>query len=259
MGTMRSRPTRSRRGGVPTTPADDLDPPADQLAFAIEDPAAPPVRHEVMRGVVHVAGWLDPPTQHHLALQFRMWAQPPAGLRHPRMPTGHLMRVQSVCLGWHWYPYTYSRTADDTDGAPVKPLPDDLAELARAAVAETFGVGYAPDAAIVNLYSPGAHLGLHQDGEEPSDAPVVTLSLGDTCTFRLAGVERRTGPFADVLLRSGDLLVFGGPSRRIYHGVPRVLAGTGPQLGLPPGRLSITVRETGLGSAAPQSTAAVRG
>jgi alkylated DNA repair protein (DNA oxidative demethylase) len=106
---------------------------------------------------------------------------------------------------------------------------------------------YAPDAAIVNLYSPGARLGLHQDAEEPSDAPVVTLSLGDTCVFRLAGIDRRTGPFTDVDLRSGDLLVFGGPSRRIYHGVPKVVEATAPAgLGLPPGRLSITVRETGL-------------
>ena len=54
-------------------------------------------------------------------------------------------------------------------------------------------------------------------------------------------------PFTDVELRSGDLLVFGGPNRRIYHGVPKVLDGTGPDgLGLPPGRLSITVSETGL-------------
>ena len=65
--------------------------------------------------------------------------------------------------------------------------------------------------------------------------------------FRLAGVDRRTAPFTDVELRSGDLLVFGGRNRRIYHGVPKVLDGTGPSdLGLPPGRLSITVRETGL-------------
>jgi DNA oxidative demethylase len=140
---------------------------------------------------------------------------------------------------------------DDTDGAPVKPLPPELANLARAAVASAFGwhgaATYAPDAAIVNLYAPGAHLGLHLDGEEPSEAPVVTLSLGDSCVFRFAGVGRRTGPFTDVELRSGDLLVFGGPNRRIYHGVPRVLDGTAPAgLGLPPGRLSITVRETGL-------------
>jgi alkylated DNA repair protein (DNA oxidative demethylase) len=163
------------------------------------------------------------------------------------------MTVQSVCLGWHWQPYAYSRTADDTDGAPVKPLPADLAALARRAVDDVapFGTGaagrFSPDAAIVNLYAPGAQLGLHQDGEEPSTAPVVTLSLGDTCVFRMAGTDRRSAPFTDVLLASGDLLVFGGVNRRIYHGVPKVLDGTAPSwLDLPPGRLSITIRETGL-------------
>jgi alkylated DNA repair protein (DNA oxidative demethylase) len=163
------------------------------------------------------------------------------------------MTVQSVCLGWHWHPYAYSRTADDTDGAPVKPLPEAVRTLARAAVAEAYGAdsldaaSYAPDAAIINLYPHGARLGLHQDGEEPSDAPVVTISLGDTCTFRLAGVDRRTAPFTDVELRSGDLLVLGRSHRRVYHGVPKVAAGTAPDgLRLAPGRLSITVRETGL-------------
>jgi alkylated DNA repair protein (DNA oxidative demethylase) len=155
-----------------------------------------------------------------------------------------------VCLGWHWRPYLYSKTADDTDGAAVKALPEEVAGLARAAVSDAYGRAgqFRPDAAIINLYAPGAHLGLHQDGEEPSSAPVVTISLGDTCVFRLAGVDRRTGPFTDISMASGDLVVFGGPSRRIYHGVPKVLTGTGPDsLGLPPGRLSITVRETGFG------------
>jgi alkylated DNA repair protein (DNA oxidative demethylase) len=162
------------------------------------------------------------------------------------------MSVQSVCLGWHWRPYGYSLTADDTDGAPVKPLPEDLAALGAAAVAAAYGAGHPDamrcraDAAILNLCAPVARLGLHQDGEEPSAAPVVTLSVGDTCLFRLAAVGRRTGPFTDVMLESGDLLVFGGPSRRIYHGVPKVLSGSGPDVGLPPGRLSITLRETGL-------------
>jgi len=159
------------------------------------------------------------------------------------------MSVQSVCLGWHWQPYLYSRTADDTDGAPVKPLPAGIIDLARRAVADSLGDGesFDPDAAIVNFYEPGARLGLHQDGEEPSDAPVVTISLGDTCVFRMAGVDRRTGPFTDVELRSGDLLVFGGRNRRIYHGVPKVIGGTAPSwLDLPSGRVSITIRETGL-------------
>jgi alkylated DNA repair protein (DNA oxidative demethylase) len=221
------------------------------MALVDLDPAPARTRREVLPGAVHIPDWLELDAQRHLIEQFRRWALPPAGLRHPRVPTGHLMTVQSVCLGWHWYPYAYSRTADDTDGAPVKPLPREIVELARRAVGDAYddedaAARYAPDASIVNLYTPDAHLGIHEDGEEPSDAPVVTISLGDACTFRLAGVDRRTGPFTDIEMRSGDLLVFGGPTRRIFHGVPKVLADTAPDgLGLPPGRLSITVRETG--------------
>lgn len=250
MTSSRARLGTSRLGGVATTLPPGHGGPPRQLALPVAaEPASE--RLEVLPGVVHVRHWLDAVAQRALAEAFRAWARPPAGLRHPRVPRGHLMSVQSVCLGWHWQPYAYSHTADDTDGAPVKPLPPELAALGRAAVAEAdgpdAGAAYEPDAAIVNLYAPGAHLGLHRDGEEPSDAPVVTISLGDACVFRLAGVERRTAPFVDLELRSGDLLVFGGPNRRIHHGVPKVLDGTAPDgLGLPPGRLSITLRQTGL-------------
>lgn len=62
----------------------------------------------------------------------------------------------------------------------------------------------------------------------------------------MAGVDRRSGPFIDIDLASGDLLVFGRETRRIFHGVPKVHPGTAPDdLGLPPGRLSITVHQTG--------------
>jgi DNA oxidative demethylase len=250
--TARRHGATSRLGGVPTVPGPSATGADRQLAMpfpADEDRDRP--RREALPAVVHVPDWLDLDAQRRLVAAFRQWARPPAGLRHPRVPTGHLMSVQSVCLGWHWQPYRYSRTADDTDGAPVKPLPGTIVALARAAVGTAYGpaaaAAFAPDAAIVNLYGPGARLGLHQDGEEPAAAPVVTISLGDACTFRLAGVDRRTGPFTDVELRSGDLLVFGGPNRRIFHGVPKVVDGTAPTgLGLPPGRLSITIRETGL-------------
>jgi alkylated DNA repair protein (DNA oxidative demethylase) len=246
---MQSRPLRrgrSRSGGVPVV----LDDRPAAPATLFGDVVPPEPRQEVLPAAVLVPGWLDDTAQRDLVAAFREWARPPAGLRHPRMPTGHVMSVQSVCLGWHWQPYVYSRTADDTDGAPVKPLPADVAALGRSAVAAAYGSdgGYEPDAVIANLYPPGARLGLHCDAEEPADAPVVTISLGDTCLFRFAGVDRRTAPFTDLWLRSGDLLVFGGPTRRIYHGVPKVLTGTAPAgLGLPPGRLSITIRQTGLG------------
>jgi alkylated DNA repair protein (DNA oxidative demethylase) len=233
---------------VPVTVGAAADPPLAQLGLELFAEPGPAVEHP-LADVTHVRGWLTFDEQRRLVDDFRAWAEPPAGLRHPRVPAGAVMTVQSVCLGWHWQPYAYSRTADDTDGAAVKPLPDDLIALARRAVADTVpgAPTFHPDAAIVNLYAPTAHLGLHQDGEEPFDAPVVTISLGDTCVFRMASVDRRTGPFTDVRLASGDLLVFGGRNRRIFHGVPKVLADTAPPgLGLPPGRLSITVRETGL-------------
>jgi DNA oxidative demethylase len=249
MHSARSRMGTSRLGGVPTTFPDGAALAAETLP--LDFGARPTQRHDVMPGVVLITGWLDAAQQRALVDDFRVWSLPPAGLRHPRMPSGHLMTVQSVCLGWHWQPYVYSRTADDTDGAPVKPIPPDLVRLAQRAVADTFGTEagarYAPDAVIANLYTADARLGLHQDVEEPSNAPVVTISVGDTCLFRMAGVDRRSAPFTDIEFQSGDLLVFGGPSRRIYHGVPKVHAGTGPRdIGLPSGRLSITIRETGL-------------
>ena len=257
----RSRAPRSSLGGVPTTlPAPAVPEPRQLplgLTAAPADGDAGPHRTEPLQDVMLLRDWLTLTEQQALVEQFRSWAAPPAGLRHPRVPQGHVMSVQSVCLGWHWSPYSYSRTADDTDGAPVKPMPAGLAALRHRGVVDCYGEGHpfttgiALDAALVTLYAPGAHLGLHQDGEEPSAAPVVTISLGDDCIFRMAGVERRTGPFTDVLLHSGDLLVFAGAHRRVFHGVPKVHPGTAPPgLGLPPGRLSITLRETGFGAAA---------
>jgi len=249
MGSATTTPRTSRLGGVPTTLPPAGAATGTQLGLDLPVEAERGPARTVLPDVVHIPGWLSRDEQAALVADFRAWALPPAGLRHPRVPTGHLMTVQSVCLGWHWQPYAYSRTADDTDGAPVKALPPDLVALARRAAhdAEVPGAAaYAPDAAIVNLYAPGARLGLHQDGEEPSDAPVVTISLGDACTFRLAATDRRTGPFTDVRLETGDLLVFGGRNRRIFHGVPKTFPATGPpSLDLPPSRLSLTVRQTG--------------
>ncbi|MBO0517777.1 alpha-ketoglutarate-dependent dioxygenase AlkB family protein, partial [Streptomyces beijiangensis] len=115
--------------------------------------------------------------------------------------------------------------------------------------AEAYGEAgaYAPDAALVNFYDGDARMGMHQDKEErAADAPVVSLSLGDSCVFRFGNTEGRGRPYTDVELESGDLFVFGGPSRFAYHGVPRVMPGTaGPGVGIT-GRLNITLRETGL-------------
>ncbi|GAA0979776.1 alpha-ketoglutarate-dependent dioxygenase AlkB [Nocardiopsis tropica] len=208
---------------------------------------SPPV--EVAPGAVHLPGWLDGDAQADLVRRCRDWARGPAGMRRHPMPRGGVMSVQMVGLGWHWQPYSYSRTLPD--GTPVRPFPAVLADLAARAVGAAYGAPPGPgadpyDVALVNFYDADARMGMHQDRDELSREPVVSLSLGDTCVFRFGNTETRTRPYTDVELRSGDLFVFGGPSRMAYHGVPRTRPGTAPpSLGLA-GRLNITVRASGL-------------
>lgn len=75
-------------------------------------------------------------------------------------PHGARMSVRTVCLGWHWYPYRYSRTRDDQDRSPVTPFPGWLADLGRAALADAYqdperAAAYRPDVALINHYSAG--------------------------------------------------------------------------------------------------------
>lgn len=215
----------------------------------------PRERAVIAPGAVHVPDWLGAGRQAELLAACRAWARPPAGLRTVRTPGGGVMTARQVCLGLHWYPYpyAYARTAVDGDGAPVKPMPPWLAGLGREAVTAAYGSrpepgpGAAYDIALINFYDGDSRMGMHRDAEERSTAPVVSLSLGDTCVFRFGNTVSRGRPYQDVELRSGDLFVFGEASRSAYHGVPKVLPGTGPrELGLT-GRLNITLRVGGLG------------
>lgn len=100
-----------------------------------------------------------------------------------------------------------------------------------------------PDCCLVNWYAQGARMGMHRDadeGEAAFAAPVVSVSLGDPARFRIGGTERR-GPTRSTWLRSGDVLVMGGPSRLAYHGIDRIDFGAGDLL---PGggRINLTLR-----------------
>ncbi|MFE7383597.1 alpha-ketoglutarate-dependent dioxygenase AlkB family protein [Streptomyces zhihengii] len=240
----------------------------------------PRERAVVAPGAVHVPGWLGADLRRELVDACRAWGRGPVPFRHTALPGGGVMSVRTVCLGWHWQPYRYSRTADDVNGARVAAFPPWLVGLGRRALAEAYGEdagaggvaagaggvaagaggvaagaggvaagagGYTPDTALINFYEGNARMGMHRDREERSTAPVVSLSIGDPCVFRFGNTASRGRPWTDVELRSGDLFVFGGPSRFAYHGVPKVLPGAGdPAAGLAGGRLNITLRETGL-------------
>ena len=122
-------------------------------------------------------------------------------------------------------------------GEPWPAIPAPVLELWRA----TTGAAYPPEACLINYYGPTAKLGLHRDQDEAAkEAPILSISLGDTALFRLGGPERKD-PTRSVKLASGDLVVLSGPSRHWYHGVDRILPGTS-QLLPEGGRFNLTLR-----------------
>ena len=160
----------------------------------------------------------------------------------PVMPrTGRPFSVRMTNLGpLGWVSdragYRYQPTHPAT-GRPWPPLPGAVLRLWQAAA----GYPHPPECCLVNLYREGARMGLHQDRDEAAmDAPVVSVSLGDEAVFRVGGTERG-GRTAALRLRSGDVVVMGGPARLCFHGIDRVLAGSSP---LVPGggRINLTLR-----------------
>jgi alkylated DNA repair protein alkB family protein 1 len=82
---------------------------------------------------------------------------------------------------------------------------------------------FKPNVALVNYYHPGDTLNGHKDDvERDLLQPIVTMSLGCAAVFLIGGPDRQQPP-TPLLLRSGDVVVLGGPARGCYHGVPRVL------------------------------------
>lgn len=207
---------------------------------------------EVAPGAVWVSEWLDEGQQVGLLETCRVWSRPPAGMRTVRTPGGGIMTAKQVSLGWHWYPYRYSQTAVDGDGAPVKPFPPWLKKLAHQALVAAYGdevIRDDYDIGVINFYDAKARMGMHQDKDEKSLAPVISLSLGDACVFRFGNPYTRRRPYTDLTLRSGDLFVFGGPSRMAYHGVTKVYPGSGPAALDMRGRVNITLRVSGFSAA----------
>ncbi len=144
-------------------------------------------------------------------------------------------------LGWvaDGHGYRYEKIHPLTREAwPAMPPP--LLDLSGPKLTER-RVTVARISCLVNLYRSGARMGLHQDRDEAAlDAPVLSVSLGDDALFRIGGTSRR-GPTKSIRLRSGDVVVFGGPARLAFHGIDRLISGTSA---LVPGggRINLTLR-----------------
>jgi alkylated DNA repair protein (DNA oxidative demethylase) len=195
----------------------------------------------IQPGVTHWPGLLDRAAQEDLLEVLRGIVRA-APLFTPVMPrTGKPFSVRmSNCgpLGWvsDRAGYRYQPTHPET-GAAWPAIPERLMTLWH----ELTGFPQPPEACLLNFYEPSARMGLHQDRDEQDfDAPVLSLSLGDTGLFRIGG-DTRAAPTRSLKLESGDALAFGGPSRLAFHGVDRILPGTSTLLPQG-GRINLTLR-----------------
>jgi alkylated DNA repair protein (DNA oxidative demethylase) len=190
----------------------------------------------------HYPGLLDHVAQQALLEAVRAVVRA-APLYVPTMPkTGKPMSVRMTncgSLGWltdKERGYRYQATHPGT-GAPWPPIPAMLLDVWQKVAA----FRHPPEACLVNFYAADAKMGLHQDRDEQEfAAPVVSVSLGDDCLFRVGGT-RRGDATVSLRLSSGDVLVLGGASRLAYHGVDRIYPGTSTLL-KGEGRINLTLR-----------------
>ena len=158
-----------------------------------------------------------------------------APLRHMITPGGYRMSVAMTnCGAADWVTdrsgYRYD-ARDPLTGKPWPAMPGIFSDLARrAASAGGFG-NFEPDACLINRYDPGARLTLHQDkNERDYTAPIVSVSLGLPAVFLFGGLRRKDRP-QRMRLESGDVAVWGGPTRLAYHGVAPLADGDDPLTG----------------------------
>jgi alkylated DNA repair protein (DNA oxidative demethylase) len=200
-----------------------------------------PARRDVCRGVVLLERFVA--TAPLWAEVERIAAAAP--FRHLTTPGGGTMSVAMTnCgeAGWvsdrRGYRYT---AADPLTGQPWPAMPEVFREFARDA-SEAAGFGpFHPDACLINRYAPGTSLGSHQDRDEPDGRhPIVSVSIGLPAVFAWFGATRGGSPTL-IPVSDGDVVVFGGPARRGFHGVRRLPDGTHPLTGR--ARINLTFRK----------------
>lgn len=194
------------------------------------------------QGIRHIPDFLDRQQQEALVESIRaVVAEAP--LFVPAMPrTGKPMSVRMTnCgpLGWvtdkeRGYRYQLHHPVT---GKPWPAIPDVLLDIWRT----VSGTSKEPEACLVNFYDDDARMGLHQDRDEKDlETPVVSISLGDSCLFRVGGTERSGGTLS-FKLASGDIVVLGGEGRLAFHGVDKIYPNTSTLL-KNGGRINLTLR-----------------
>jgi alkylated DNA repair protein (DNA oxidative demethylase) len=167
-----------------------------------------------------------------------------APFRHLVTPGGQTMSVAMTnCgpVGWvsDRSGYRYS-SRDPLTNKDWPLMPREFERLALAAAAACGFPDFVPDACLINRYAAGARLTAHRDADEQNFAqPIVSVSLGLPASFAFYGLTRG-GKGQTVALSDGDVLVWGGPSRLVYHAVRPIKPGHHALTG--PARYNLTFR-----------------
>lgn len=157
-----------------------------------------------------------------------------APFRYMVTPGGHTMSVAMTncgAVGWvtDQSGYRYSPTDPGTN-QPWPAMPRSFHQLAKLAAMRAGFADFVPDACLINRYTPGAKMTLHQDKDETDfGAPIVSVSWGLPATFLFGGLKRGD-PSRRFRLAHGDVVVLGGRSRLAYHGIAPVADGEHPVL-----------------------------
>jgi alkylated DNA repair protein (DNA oxidative demethylase) len=202
-----------------------------------------PALERMAEGAVLLRGFVKP-IEADLVADLRAVVEQ-APFRHMVTPGGHQMSVAMTncgSAGWVTDRGGYRYDANDPlAGKPWPAMPASFCQLAgKAADHAGFG-GFAPDACLVNRYQPGARMSLHQDKDEHDfGAPIVSVSLGLPAIFLFGGLKRSDRP-RRFRLEHGDVVVWGGPARLVFHGVAPLADGEHAVLGRE--RINLTFRK----------------
>jgi DNA oxidative demethylase len=130
---------------------------------------------------------------------------------------------------------------DPVTRSPWPALPALFRRLATDAAGAAGYPGFEPDACLMNSYEPGTRLSLHRDeNERDLTQPIVSVSLGLPAVFLFGGHRRGDRP-RRIVLESGDVVVWGGTLRLVYHGVAPLAEGEHPLTGRR--RINLTFRK----------------
>ena len=196
-------------------------------------PHTRPTREDMAEGAVLLHGHAKPVEGELIVALRDIVAQAP--FRRMHTPGGHQMSVAMTnCgqLGWITDRSGYRYAGNDPEtGQPWPAMPAAFLQLAIEAAATAGFKDFLPDACLINRYEPGARMSLHQDRDEQDfDAPIVSVSLGLPAIFLFGGLERSEKP-RRFRLEHGDVVVWGGPSRLVFHGVAPLADGEHSLLG----------------------------